>query len=77
LPCLKWWLNIEKDEGTYKRDLTKRIELINWVLENMKNPDAQICNFIKSKMNEIIVINKINEIDSKIEADPMHTDLFD
>jgi GTPase Era involved in 16S rRNA processing len=77
LPCLKWWLNIKKDEGTYKRDLTKRIELINWVLENMKNPDAQICNFIKSKMNEIIVINKINEIDSKIEADPMHTDLFD
>jgi len=26
----------EKDECTYKRDLRKRIELINWVLENME-----------------------------------------
>ena len=34
----KRWLNLEKDESTYKRDLAKRIELINWVLENMKNP---------------------------------------
>ena len=39
----KRWLNLEKDESTYKRDLVKRIELINWVLENMKNPDIQIC----------------------------------
>jgi hypothetical protein len=38
--------------------LAKRIELINWVLENMKNPDIQICDLIESKMNEII--NKIN-----------------
>jgi hypothetical protein len=39
----KRWLNIEKDESTYKRNLAKRIELINWVLENMKNADIQIC----------------------------------
>jgi hypothetical protein len=26
------WLNIEKEDSTYKRDLAKRIELINWVL---------------------------------------------
>jgi hypothetical protein len=28
---------IDKAEGVYKRDLKKRIELINWVLQNMKN----------------------------------------
>lgn len=32
----KIWLNREHDESTDKRDLIKRIELINWVLENMK-----------------------------------------
>ena len=26
------WLSREKEESTYKRDLKKRIELINWVL---------------------------------------------
>jgi hypothetical protein len=30
------WLSREKDESKYKRDLKKRIELINWLLENMK-----------------------------------------
>jgi len=33
----KRWLNLEKDEGTYKRDLAKIIELINWALENMES----------------------------------------
>ena len=51
----KRWLNIEKDESTYKRDLAKRIELINWVLNNMKNPSIQICDLIESKINEIIL----------------------
>ena len=36
-------LDRENDESVYKRDLENRIELINWVLENMKNPDIQIC----------------------------------
>jgi hypothetical protein len=31
----KRWIEVEKDDTTYKRDLEKRIELINWVLENM------------------------------------------
>jgi hypothetical protein len=30
------WFELEKDESTYKRDLYKRIELINWALEQMK-----------------------------------------
>lgn len=51
----KTWLSWEKEESTYKQDLKKRIELINWVLENKKNPDVKICNLIESKMNEIIL----------------------
>jgi len=39
----KMWYAIVKDDNTYKRDLRKRIELINWVLENMKNLDTNIC----------------------------------
>jgi len=27
----KRWIEVEKDDSTYKRDLQKRIELINWV----------------------------------------------
>ncbi len=30
------WLARTQEDSTYKRDLKKRIELINWVLENMK-----------------------------------------
>lgn len=41
----KRWLSRENDDSTYKRDLTKRIELINWVLKSMKNPDIL---FVKS-----------------------------
>jgi hypothetical protein len=36
------WLDREQDDSTYKRDLKKRIELLNWFLENMRNPDIQI-----------------------------------
>ena len=49
------------------------MELINWILEKMKNPDIFICETIESKMNEII--DKINETDSAIEADPLHSEL--
>jgi len=45
----KRWLNLEKDESTYKRD-AKTIGLINLVLENMKNPDIQVCDLIESRM---------------------------
>jgi len=39
------WLQCEKEESIYKRDLRKRIELINWVLEEMKKPDINICAY--------------------------------
>jgi hypothetical protein len=33
------WLDRKTDESIYKRDLQKRIELINWVLECMNDPN--------------------------------------
>jgi uncharacterized FlaG/YvyC family protein len=67
----KRWIECTQDDNTYKRDLKKRIELINWVLEEMKKPDIQICALIESKINELIT--KINEKDSIFEADPLDT----
>jgi hypothetical protein len=61
------------DDTIYRRDHAKRIELINWVLENMDNPYIPICDLIESKMN--VIINKINQIDDGIEADPLHSEL--
>jgi hypothetical protein len=61
------WLDQENEESTYKRDLHKRIEFINWILENMKDPDIYICVLIESKMNNVIEI--INGTDSILEAD--------
>ena len=69
----KRWFNTQREESTYKRDLKKRIELINCVLENMKDPDIQICALIESKMNNII--DKINKKDSILEADPLDSEL--
>ena len=56
------WLSREKDESTYKRDLKKRIGLINWVVENMKNPNIEICSLIESRMNEIIVTYTVDAL---------------
>jgi hypothetical protein len=64
---------MEKKRRPYKRDLQKRIELINWVLENMKNSNVQICGLIESKMNEII--QTINQTDSILKADRLHSEL--
>ena len=58
----KLWLSRTHEESTYKRDLKKRIELINWVLGNMKNPNVEICSIIESRMNE--TIQEINKKDS-------------
>jgi hypothetical protein len=69
----KKWLEGPIDDTIYRRDLGKRIELINWVLENMKNPDIQICNLIESKMNEIILT--INQTHTIFEADKLHCEL--
>ena len=68
----KRWLNLEKDESTYKRD-AKRIGLINLVLENMKNPDIRVCDLIESKMNEII--DTLNKMDSAIEINPLNSEI--
>ena len=67
------WLDRETEETTYKRDLQKRIEFINWILENMKDPDIYICVLIESKMNEMIL--KINQTHSIIEADRLYSEL--
>jgi hypothetical protein len=48
-------IEVGKDNSTCKQDLQKRIELINWVLENMNNPDAPICDNIESRMSKIIM----------------------
>jgi hypothetical protein len=61
------------DDTIYRREHSKRIELINWVLENMKKPDIQICDLIESKMNEIIL--KINQTYEIFEADKLHSEL--
>jgi hypothetical protein len=39
----------------------------------MKNSDINICEILETKMNEII--DKINRIDSTIEADPLHNEV--
>jgi hypothetical protein len=69
----KKWLDRENDDSTYKRDLQKRIELINWVLECMKNPNIQICDNIESRMSEIIMA--INRTRTIFDADRLHSEL--
>jgi len=64
----RWIYNAE---GVYKRDLIKRIGLINWVLENMKNSDVSICELMENKMNEVIL--KINQTQD-IFADKLHNE---
>jgi hypothetical protein len=61
------------DDTIYRREHSKRIELINWALENMKKPEIQICDLIESKMNEIIL--KINQTHDICEADKLHSEL--
>jgi hypothetical protein len=46
------WLSREKEESVYKRDLKKRIELINWVLQIMKNP---VDNGLKTVIRNICI----------------------
>ncbi|HEU5447082.1 MAG TPA: hypothetical protein VFU67_08075 [Nitrososphaeraceae archaeon] len=66
-------LNRENEESVYKRDLKKRIELINWVLENMKNPEVDICSLIESRMNNVVLA--INQTHDIFEADKLHSEL--
>ena len=39
----------------------------------MRDPNVQICALIESRMNEII--DKINQMDSILEADKLHTEI--
>ena len=57
------WLDRQQDESVYKRELKKRIELLNWVLENMKKPDTKICDLIEFRMNNVVLtINQTHDI---------------
>ena len=72
------WLSREKEESVYKRDVKKRIELINWVLdnwvlENRKNPNEEICSLIESRMSE--TIREIKKLDSIFESDMLDSEL--
>jgi hypothetical protein len=69
----KLWLSREREKSTYRRDLTKRIELLSWVLEVLKNPEIQVCNILESKMKEIIL--KINQTHSITQSDRLHCEL--
>ena len=48
------WLSREKEESTYRRNLRKRIELLNWVLGNITHPKSEVCDPIETKINEFI-----------------------
>jgi hypothetical protein len=61
------------DDTIYRRDHLKRIELINWVLENMNNQSTPICEIIETRMNEII--DNSNETHYTLEADPLDSEL--
>jgi hypothetical protein len=62
----KRWRVTQREESTYRRDLRKGIELINRVLENMKNLDILICALIESRMNELIdEINYLSDLLTK------------
>ena len=45
-------------------EISKRIGLISWVVENMKNPNIEICSLIESRMNEIIVTYTVDALAS-------------
>ena len=57
-------------ESTYKRDLKKRIELINWVLENIHSPNTSICQIVENKIQQTMQeINKKNSVREKNPPD--------
>ena len=68
-----WFGFREIDESTYERDLIKRIELINGVFQNRKNPDVEICSLIETRMNE--TIEEINKTYPIFESDKVHCQL--
>ena len=55
------------------KENSKKIELRTWVLQNMKNPNVEICSLIESRMNE--TIQEINKTDSIFESDILDSEL--
>ena len=51
----------------------KKNPLINWVLQNMKNPNVEICSIIESRMNG--TIQEIKKFDSIFESDVLNSEL--
>lgn len=48
-------LDHEKEKRVLTKDISKRIELINLIIENLMSQDVQICELMESKINEIIL----------------------
>ena len=69
----KRWYDRQKEESPYKKHVGRKIELINWALNNMKNPNIQICELMESKLNEVIL--KINQTHDIFESDRLHGEL--
>ena len=61
------------DSTIYRRDLAKRIELVSWVADSMKDPNKQVCNLIESRRNEITL--KIKQTSTIFEADKLYSEL--
>lgn len=62
-----------ESDDSYKQYSTKRINLINRVLENIRYSDTKICDLVESKMKETII--SINRTYSITEADRLHSEL--
>ena len=67
------WLNLEKDESTYKSESCQKDWINKLGLESMKNPNVQICELMESRLNQIIL--KINQEHDIFEADKLHSEL--
>ena len=60
-------------EGFFDKYAPKGYGITLMIFENMRNPDIQICNLLKTKMNEIIL--KINQTYTILESDKLHSEL--
>ena len=66
------WLSREK-MNLHTNEIKKRIELINWTLQNMKNPNVEICSLIEFRMNE--TLQEIKKKNSIFESDILDREL--
>ena len=62
-----------ENDNSYKQYSMKRINLINRVLENIRNSDTKICDLVEPKMKETII--SINRTYSITETDRLHSEL--